>query len=298
MFKSATLYRINWQRDITTALVEKALDTQAFTPCAPTQEKSVGWIPVRGDQHGLLLESIGGQWIARLMVETRTVPSAAIQRATEERIQIVLKETGRKPGKKETREIKDDARLALMPQAFPKQVAIWAWIDAKAGLLVLDTASQACADEVITALVKALDGLVVVPINTQIAPAAAMATWLTTHEGPKSFSVDRECELKATDESKAVVRYTRHALDTEEVSQHIAMGKLPMRLALTWNDRVSLVLTEGLQLKKLAFLDVVFEGASQDEKSDAFDADVAITTGELGQLIPDLLLALGGEVTA
>ena len=110
--------------------------------------------------------------------------------------------------------------------------------------------------------------------------------------------MDRECELKAADESKAVVRYTRHALDTDEVSQHIAAGKVPTRLALTWNDHVSFVLTEALQLKKVALLDVVMEGAGAagDGKDDAFDTDIVIATGELRKLIPDLLEVLGGEV--
>jgi len=96
-----------------------------------------------------------------------------------------------------------------------------------------------------------------------------------------------------------VVRYTRHALDTDEVSEHIAQGKMPTRLAMTWNDHVSFVLTEALQLKKVAVLDVVFEAAaalSSDGKDDNFDADVAIATGELQKLIPDLLEALGSEV--
>ena len=97
------------------------------------------------------------------------------------------------------------------------------------------------------------------------------------------------------------MRYTRHALDTDEVSQHIAMGKVPTRLALTWADRVSFVLTEAMQLKKIAFLESVFEGAAAspaDGKDDNFDADVAIATGELRKLIPDLLEALGGEMVA
>ena len=105
--------------------------------------------------------------------------------------------------------------------------------------------------------------------------------------------MDRECELKSADEAKAVVRYARHPLDIDEVRAHIEAGKLPTKLALTWDDRVSFVLTEGLQLKKVAFLDTVFEGQTQDDGG--FDADVAIATGELSQLIPDLIAALGGE---
>ena len=136
------------------------------------------------------------------------------------------------------------------------------------------------------------------PINTNISPVTAMAEWLTSQEPPQGFSVDRECELKAADESRAVVRYSRHPLDTEEVRQHIVGGKLPTKLALTWDNRVSLVLTDTLQIKKLTFLEVVFEGAAAGGKDDGFDADVAIATGELQRLIPDLLEALGGEMVA
>jgi recombination associated protein RdgC len=69
-------------------------------------------------------------------------------------------------------------------------------------------------------------------------------------------------------------------------------------LALTWNERVSFVLSESLQLKKLAILDVVLEensSAAGDGKDDSFDADIAIATGELAPLLDDLLEALGGE---
>jgi len=183
--------------------------------------------------------------------------------------------------------------------AFSKQSSVQVWVDPAAGLLITDAGSQAKADEVMTWLIKAVDGLAVSLINTQVSPAAAMATWLSTKEAPADFTVDRECELKAPDESKAVVRYTRHALDTDEVAQHIAMGKMPTRLALTWNDRVSFVLTEGLQLKKIAFLEGVFEGNTAspgDGKADNFDTDAAIATGELQGLIPDLIEALGGEM--
>ncbi len=87
-----------------------------------------------------------------------------------------------------------------------------------------------------------------------------MAHWLNSQEAPAGFSVDRECELKSGDESKSVVRYGRHPLDIAEVKQHIQHGKLPTRVALTWDDRVSFVLTQGLQIRKVALLDAVTEG--------------------------------------
>ncbi len=212
----------------------------------------------------------------------------------QEKVDRIERESGRKPGKKERRDLKDEAKLDLLPMAFTKQGSMWVWIDTASRLLVLDTSSQGRADEVVTLLVESLPGLSVSLLSTETSPQAAMAHWLKEQEAPEGFSIDRECELKAADESKAVVKYDRHPLDIEEVHAHIDAGKLPTKLALTWDDRVSFVLTEGLQVKKLAFLDTVFEGTQKDDSG--FDTDVAITTGELVKLIPDLVGALGGEV--
>ena len=298
MFKNLMVYRMVSPWAMTQAKLEEALQSARFVECGASQDKSVGWVEPRGEAHGPLVEIVGGQWLLKLMMEVKTVPGSVVKRKVQDQLDHIEATTGRKPGKKEKREISEDVRLSLLPMAFTKQASVLVWIDAGAQRVVLDCASQARADEVMTSLIKAVDGLALQLVNTQTSPAAAMSIWLATHEAPAGFSVDRECELKAADESKAVVRYTRHALDTDEVSQHIAAGKVPTRLALTWNDRVSFVLTEALQLKKLAFLDVVFEGAPAspgDRKEDGFDADVAIATGELVQLLPDLLEALGGE---
>ena len=294
MFKNLIVYRFSsgWNPSATT--VEASLQEARFVECGASQDKSMGWIEPRGEAHGPLLEVVANQWVLKLMTETRALPASVVKRKVDERVAQIEASTGRKPGKKETRDLKDDIRLELLPMAFTKQARTTVWVDRQAELVMIDAASQARADDVVTLLVQRLPGLALALVNTQVSPSVAMADWLVSQEAPSGFSVDRECELKAADESKAVVRYTRHALDTDEVRQHIEAGKMPTRLALTWNDRVSFVLTEGQQLKKLAFLDVVLEGAKAG-KDDGFDADVAIATGELQKLLPALLLALGGE---
>ncbi len=287
------VYRIapQWQVELTQ--VEEALAKAPFMECGATQEKSLGWVPPRGDAHGPLAESVGGQWILRFMVESKVLPGSVLARKVKEKAERIEQETGRKPGKKESRELKDEAKLDLLPMAFTKQGSMWVWIDPQARWLVLDTGSQGRADEVVSLLVELLPGFAVALLDTQTSPQAAMAHWLKEQEPPAGFSVDRECELKSADEAKAVVRYARHPLDIDEVRAHIEAGKLPTKLALTWDDRVSFVLTEGLQLKKISFLDTVFEGQAPDDQG--FDTDVAIATGELTKLIPDLVEALGGE---
>jgi len=298
MFKNATLFRFS-NLPATSGEGGADLCFNAFVPCGATQERSIGWVPPRGHENGALLESVAGQSILKLMVESKTVPADVVKRKVAEQVAHIEATTGRKPGKKEKRELTDDARLALLPMAFTKQSATLVWIDPVTRLLLIDSASQSKIDDVLTMLVKSMDGLVLQLIQTTQAPASAMSQWLTEMEAPDGFTVDRECELKASDESKAVVKYGRHALDIAEVAQHIAQGKIPTRLALTYDDRVSFVLTEGGALKKIAFLESVFAdayGGNSSIADDNFDADVAIATGELKKLVPALLGALGGEV--
>ncbi len=295
MFKNVIVYRIAPAWSATLEQVEESLARAAFVECSATQEKSVGWVPPRGEAHGAFAESVDGQWILKLMIEAKAVPGSVLNRRVKERLAQIEAAEGRKPGKKETREIKEDAKLALLPMAFSKQASVAVWIDPAARLLVIDAASQAKADEAVTCLVKSIEGMAVTQLQTTSSAAAAMSAWLTSGEPPVGFSVDRECELKASDESQAAVKYSKHPLDIDEVRQHIAAGKLPTRLAMTWDDRVSFLLTESLQLKKLAFLDGVFDGAAARD-DDGFDADVAMATGEMSPLIAQLLEALGGEV--
>jgi len=292
VFKNIIVYRIaeGWQADLTA--LEEALAKAPFTACGATQERSSGWVPPRGEAHGPLAESVAGQWVLRFMTEAKVLPGPVLARKVKEKAEAIERETGRKPGKKESRDLKEEAKLDLLPMAFTKQGSTWVWIDREARTLVVDTGAQGRADEITTALVEALPGLSLALVDTATSPQAAMSHWLKEQEPPAGFSVDRECELKSGNEDKAVVRYARHPLDIDEVRAHIEAGKLPTKLAMRWDDRVSFVLTEGLQLKKVALLDTALEGQGDDG---GFDADVAIATGELSRLIADLLLALGGE---
>ena len=300
MFKNATLYRIapEWSADLQD--VEDRLGANRFIECGATQPQSMGWIEPRGHKNGLLVESIDGHWMLKLMIEKKVLPGTVVKRKIDEHAKRIEQETGRKPGKKMTKEIKEAAILELLPMAFTKQSSIVVWIDMETRLLVVDAGSQSRADEVVTALVKALDGLAVSLVQTQTSAQVSMSEWLASSEAPAGFSVDRECELESGDENKAVVKYARHMLDIEEVRQHITAGKVPTKLAMTWDDRISFVLTESGVIKKLSFLDVVFEGASSSKSrdDDPFDANAAIATGEMSRMIPDLIEALGGEMPA
>lgn len=299
MFKTISFYRLENFRCPDAQTLEEALAAGAFVPCGPTQPEASGWVPPRGKKSVALAEHVGGHVLLQLCTERRPLPASAINAAVEERIEQYKQETGReRVGGKFKKQIREEVILDLLPRAFSKRSSTQVWLDAEHQMLVVGTGSSKVSDKVISLLIDALTpvvgGLIVKPIQTALSPSTCMAQWLSTQEAPASFSVDQDCELKTPDDRKASVRYARHTLELEEIGRHITEGKLPTQLALTWNARVSFVLTDKGQVKKIKLLDVVMEGVKASGE-DGFDADAAIATGELSQLLPDLLEALGGE---
>jgi recombination associated protein RdgC len=293
MFKNALIYRIEAWEPPPRAAIEERLQRQRFVACSASQGESAGWVEPRGQAQGALLEQVAGHAILQLCVERKPVPASVVKTLLEERLQKIEQDTGRRPRGKQARELKEDIVHELLPRAFARRAHTGVWIDAQGGWVVLDAASTKKADAALTLLAELLGGgLRLAPPATAVAPATAMAGWLAAREAPPGFSIDRDCELKAADGEKATVRYTRHSLDSDEPGEHIRQGKLPTQLALTWAGRVSFVLTDGLVLKKLKLLDGVLERAPHSEGEDRFDADMALVTGELRQLIPELLAAL------
>ncbi len=292
------IYRLDptWQIELSD--LETKLQDNKFTECGASQQKSVGWLEPRGEQFGPLVESIASQWILKLQIETKSVPTSVVKRQLDKVIAEVQKTTGRKPGKKEQKDIRDDLILSLLPQAFAKQSQVLIWIDQQNGFLFTDASSQAKSDEVMTLLVNSIPGFSAMLLQTQTAPQSAMAQWLlaqSADELPVAFVVGKECLLKSSTEEKSMVKFTRHNLSTDEVKKHVQEGKMPQQLALNWEGKVDFLLTDTLQLKKIKPEEDNTDKGT-DTKQDAFDANIVLNMGVLGPMVIDLIEALGGEM--
>lgn len=296
MLKQLTLYRIARDWEPNAHLFADSLDREEFAACGSTQALSAGWVPPRGEPGAPLLEVIDGNWLLSLRIEKRVLPGSVVREALEERLDQLETETGRRPGKRAQADLKDQVVLELLPRAFTTSSHVRVWINPQLRLLCVDAASIGKADEVITLLVKADPTLSPHLLQSAEAPAACMGAWLMDGLPPEHFVIDRDLELRAADEMKSTVRYGRHNLDTDEVRHHLTAGKMPKRMAMTWKERISFVLTDTMQIKGIKFLDVVFDGRDKPAKDEAFDVDAALATGELAQLIPDLIAAVGGEL--
>ncbi|MBL8481607.1 MAG: recombination-associated protein RdgC [Rhodocyclaceae bacterium] len=295
-FKNLQLYRLPspWAAD--PGALEQQLARAQFQRCSASDLASHGFVPPQAD--GALLHSVGGQWLIAFKTEQKLLPASVVNQVAADRAEEIEAQQGFKPGRKQMKELKEAVTAELLPRAFTRLRTTFAWIDPAGGWLAIDASSRSKAEAVLDLLHKTLDELPLKLLRTELSATGAMAQWLAAGEAPPDFSIDRDCELKAADDEQAAVRYVRHPLEGEEIRNHLVAGKLPTRLALTWHDRLSFVLTDDLEIKRLDFLAMEEEKSDADNPAERFDADFALMSGELRAFIPDLLAALGGEPAA
>lgn len=293
--KNLVLYRAAEDVFADADALNDKLAQDTLQPCGGYQMETRGWVSPRDD--GRYVYPQQKHWLIALGDEQKILPATIIRQQAEEKARVVEQQQGRPVGRKQMREIRDQITSELMPRALARRRTTFAWIDAADHLLAVDTGAATKAELFMEALRRSDDELKAARIDAQRSPASAMAEWLVKGEAPGTFGIDQDLELRAADASKATVRYARHSLEGREIRDHISSGKTVVKLGLTWNDRISFMLTEELQLKRLVFLDILRRESDADagDEAERFDNDFALMTGELALLIRDLLKALGGE---
>jgi recombination associated protein RdgC len=296
-FKNLQIYRLPAPWAFAPEKLDEALRPHSFTPASSNEMLRQGWDSPRGN--GSLVHVVNQQMLLLLGTEKKLLPSTVVNQVAKARAAEMEEQQGFAPGKKAMKELKERVHDELLPRAFTIRSNVWTWIDPVNGWLVVDAASPAKADDVIKLLLKAVDRLPLESLRVQRSPVGVMTAWLQEDEAPAGFTVDMDTELRATGESKAAVRYVRHTLEPDEVRRHIAAGKQCTRLAMTWESKISFVLTESLAIKSIKPLDVLKENDAVTRNDDErFDGDFMLMTGELSQLLKDVVEALGGEATA
>jgi recombination associated protein RdgC len=297
-FKNLTLYRLPADWNWSVPSLEEALARRPLQPCSPLEMRSTGWVaPATGDR---LVHTLGEHHLLALGVDQKLLPASIVRQEAERRAKVQAETQGFPVRRRQMRALKMQVLDELRARALSRRRITRAWIDPRGGWLVVDSASDKRAEELVETLRDTLGSLAVQKVDTERAPSACMAVWLMQSDASGPFSIEQDLELQSGEPAKSIVRYRRHPLDGKEVRAYVAGGKRPTQLGLTWNGRISFVLTEKLQIKRVEFLEVAREEGDEEEVDPAeqFDLDFAVMTGELAKLIIELIQELNGQQAA
>jgi recombination associated protein RdgC len=246
-----------------------------------------------------LLHVVESHRLLALGTEQKLLPSSIVRQVTLERAAQLAEKQGFPAGRKQQRDLRLQVAEELKARALCRRRETRAWIDAANGWFVVDAGAAQRAEDVVDTLRQTLGSFAVVPLATERSPAAVMSSWLTAGAAPAPFSIDDSLELRAADKSPAVIRYGHCAPESRELRARLSSGMFPTRLGLTWNGRISFVLTDKGLVKQLEFLELEKDDAPEEDAIadpvERFDAELLLMGGELSQLIADLVQALGGE---
>ena len=226
------------------------------------------------------------------------LPSTVVREQLEERVAEIEQQEARKVYRKERLDLKDQIIQDCLPRAFSRSSAVHAYIDLRAKWIFVDSASASRAEELLNLMRDCIGSFPVVLPQVNNAPLTTMTNWLLHSNLPEGFELGTECELRELGEDGGVVRCRGVDLLSEEVETHLHAGKQVARLALHWDERLSLVLAEDLCLRRLKFADELMkenEDLPEDDEDARIDADFALMANAITELQEKGMTLFGGE---
>jgi recombination associated protein RdgC len=286
-FRNLTLFRFSPAVAKSLKTLENDLVEKRLRPCGPIELATRGFVSPFGRNEDALVHRTGEFALLTLGGEDKLLPSSVINDELAARLQKIAEKTGRKPGGKERKRLKEEVLTDLLPRAFIRLSKRSAYLDSQEGWFVVDTASKKAAEEAVTQLREALGSFPALPMAAEESPRVLMTDWLAGGKLPAGLALGDECELRDPVESGAIVRCRRQELETDEVREHLKSGKQVFALGLTFEDRLSFSLGEDLVVRKLRFLDVIQDELGEGDKESAaaeLDAVFALMSLELRRL--------------
>lgn len=297
-FKNIRAYRLTSPFELSAEELGDKLSARAFEPCAKSQATSMGWVPPLGDESLELVHAAAGCLLLKVRREEKLLPSTVVREQLEEKVAQIESEQARTVYRKERLTLKDEIVQDCLPRAFSRSTHIHAYIDTRGKWIFVDSASAGKAEEFLNLLRDCIGSFPVLLPQVNTSPAQAMTHWLMQGKPPEGFELGTECELREPGEEGGIVRCRGVDLLSEEVETHLHAGKLVTRIALTWDERVSLLLAEDMCLRRLKFAEELMKENEEIPEADnaaRLDADFALMCDAVSGLQERVLALFGGE---
>lgn len=164
MFKNAKVYRLQVPFELDQNGLHERLLQRSFRPCGPVETASLGWTPPLGPKAELLVHAVGKVYLVAMRRQERLLPGSVVSEAVADRVAELEQSEMREVGRRERSRLREELLIEMLPKAFTRSRLVRAYIDADAGWVVVDAASDKAAEEVIALLRESLGSFPVKPL--------------------------------------------------------------------------------------------------------------------------------------
>ena len=296
-FKNIMAYRFNRAIEFDVSTLEKQLKEFMFTPCGPTDKQKFGWVEVLGKYGECLTHAIDGDILITACKQIKQIPADKIKADLNAKVDALELQEGRPLKKAEKDQIKDEIIQDLLPRAFERTTHYNVLIMLKEGLILVDASSHNVAEEVLALLRKTIGSLPVVPVLPSYPMETVTTGWVAKQEYPTGFVAGEKAKLASILDDGGKAAFTNQNLSSPEVLTLIEAKKVVTQIELTWQDRITFLLTDQFAIKSVKWADELKDQNDDIPREDfaaRFDADCFLVIGELRSFLPNLFTEFGG----
>jgi recombination associated protein RdgC len=296
-FKNAMIFNLTRPIDFTDGL-EIALSGQVYVPCGANDLSKLGFVPPLPGTQALTLV-IGNDVLLAMTKEEKIIPRQAMCIETAKRVDSIETSTGRKIKKKEKQQIADDVLSMMCTKAFSKYKTTYVWIDNENQRIVIDTASVARADEILSALRRAIGSLPVVPLKPDNPLEMTMSEWVKngTVIGDQPFELTDKLTLRSAIEHGGTVTAKDQDLAADEIISFVSESdKIVTTIGMKYETAATFTLTSDCLVKQIKFnSETIGQNDDCNTMKEKYDADFVLMADILRRLIDDLCVTIGSE---
>lgn len=264
-FKNLRLFELTEDFNLDHDELNEKLTHDYLKPCGPQDTKTSGWIsPFSLENKELLTLQSGDCLLVTQAIEEKVLPAAVVNQKLQEQLVQIRDKSGHKPGRKKQSDLKQEIIFDLLPRAFTKIKKVNAYIDNKSNLLLVDSATQNPAEDLVSQLRKSLGSFKVSAFGESTAISNQLTKWVSKGSLKGDFQFGSQMVLESLDDSKSVIRAKNVDIQNDEFKSHIDNGYLVTQLELLFNDRIEMVLTHDFAVKSIKFTDIVLEQLDMD----------------------------------
>lgn len=299
--KQITKNLITYQADIHAGADEIDSRLPQFEPIGPHQRNTRGFVEVVPGSGNRVLQFAGGFALC-YRDDTKLLPADTVCKAVDAECAKVLEATGRKPGKKERKEIQADVIHDLLPQAFTRTRLTYVVYSTRTQRLFVNTGAQKAADAIASALVHALESLKTSTVHVS-EPALGLTkrleNWLTNEEREDCFGefwpVD-EVILADGDRKWSVKMAASLAVAEPALRNAMQLGAKVDSMRFVTEDGTRFRITQALRLAGVKHaLQAEDPDDGHADESHAWCAQLALEVSTLDAIFDELLRLLSPE---
>ena len=299
MFSSFRFYKIAslWPADEMS--LHQALSEVSFKPCGTFSENSFGFVPPVATEDELLCRHLAGCDLLTMRAQARVLPTAVVKEHVQERADAFEQRTGRKPSRKETRDLKDEVYAELLPKTLLKSDLIGAFYIHKEQVLAIATPTASIAETVLDKLREALGSLQATPLEFKHS-IRELLDQVFYKRGPDELLPGRECRMKDPGEPKSSVNWLDMDLSDSSVRAHVKAGLVVDRLAVQFDTAAKFTVDEEIVIRKFkiegieALDEIVGESEPEEDPLLRHDAEFTLQSGTVTRVIECFKQNLGG----